>query len=154
MVEDAAPSNPVTVVLDTPTVPPTSTMPIIVSAGVIACATLCSITLLTIYHPGDNTQLIASIVGFGTLSMTSLIAILKSNANANAIQKLHLAVNGRLTQLLESMTANAALKATNATLIAKADDKAVTESQTGIPAAVKLAGPATIVINSPPVPPV
>lgn len=68
---------------------------------------LLSITVITILHPGDNTAVIVSIFGCITPTIPALLALFKGIDNNKAIEQLHLVVNSRLTQLLES-TANEA----------------------------------------------
>lgn len=68
--------------------PPTMSTQIIASTAIIVCLTIAAVTLVTIYHAGDNTQLITNIVGFATVAITSLMAFLKSASNSAHLQDL------------------------------------------------------------------
>jgi hypothetical protein len=90
----------------------TTTIPIMITGAVIVCLTICCITAVVCLRPTmDNTQLITTMVGFATVSVTSLSAFLRGNANSRDIRQLHFAVNSRLTQLLQATASNATLVA-------------------------------------------
>ena len=86
-----------------------------------------AIILISFLRPNiDNTVLITTVIGFLTPTLASLIAVVKSFHNANAIEELHLAVNSRLTELLQqtSLAANLAGRAA-AAAAAIAEDKEI-----------------------------
>lgn len=82
------------------------TVPIVACASIITCLTIAAITLVSMYHPGDNTQLITSIIGFATVSVTSLMAFLKSVGNGEHLKSIDVKVDSRLSQLLAASGAN------------------------------------------------
>lgn len=69
--------------------------------GLSICGVGC-IVLLTLAQPGgDNTRVLALIIGFLAPTIAALIGIVKSIQNGNAIAELKKAVNSRLSQLLD-----------------------------------------------------
>jgi len=65
---------------------------LIVSLGIVGVAAIVAIVALRPHE--DNAALIATVLGFLAPTMAALLALIK-------VQELHLAVNSRLTQLLE-----------------------------------------------------
>jgi hypothetical protein len=79
-----------------------SSMVILVSSGVIACLTLCCITAICIFRPGDNTSLITMITGFAVTATTSIAALIK-------VSGMGVKVDGKMEQLLQLTAARATL---------------------------------------------
>lgn len=71
----------------------------IVAVSVVGVAAIVTITLLRPHE--DNTALIGSVLTFLGPTAAALLALIKSIQTGAAVQELHLAVNSRLTQLLE-----------------------------------------------------
>lgn len=59
----------------------------------------------------DNTSLVVTIMGLGGTIIASLSAYLKSSDNQRAIQEVHLSLNSRLTEWMESTQRAAEAKA-------------------------------------------
>jgi hypothetical protein len=76
----------------------------VVIVTVVGAAAVVSIILLR--PKEDNTLLIASVLGFLGPTAAALLALIKSAQTGAAVQDLHLAVNSRLTQLLELTAAS------------------------------------------------
>ena len=61
-----------------------------------------AVVAVTLVRPGqDNAALIAAILSFLGPTTTALVGLLKAVHTGQAVEKLHLAVNSRLTTLLE-----------------------------------------------------
>ena|ERR1700729_296825 len=84
-------------------------MPIVVSSTIIICLTVSAVTLICIFRPGDNTQMIINIIGFATMAITSLMAVIKAVGTGKAIDTLTEKTDGKLNQLIEAKTANATM---------------------------------------------
>lgn len=68
----------------------------------IAVVGAASIVAISVLRPKeDNTILITQVLGFLAPTAAALLALVKSTQTGTAVRELHLAVNSRLTQLLE-----------------------------------------------------
>lgn len=139
------PDKPLTI--QPPAVSSNTTAFIFGSILLIAAIGSAAIVAIVVLRPGeDNTALITSVVGFLAPTMAALLAFIKSVQTGAAVQELHLAVNSRLTELLEQTAkasksegrkdavAAAAKVAAAATTAAASVDDGASKAATGVAA--------------------
>lgn len=91
--------------------PDNTTLYIVVATSIIICLTISAITLICIFRPGDNSQMITNIIGFATVAVTSLMALIKAMGTGKAISDLSEKTDGKLTKLIEATVTNPAAAA-------------------------------------------
>lgn len=75
---------------------------LVVAACGICVSVIVGIVVITVLRPEkENLPLIAVLVGFATTTLGTLYAALKATETGAQVQQLKVAVDGRLTQLLE-----------------------------------------------------
>jgi hypothetical protein len=85
-----------------PPAPVPSRLPYVLAAFAVISVALASVVSLALLRPDrDNTALYTIVVSMVAPTLTAILALIKGNENADAVQDLRVVVDGRLTQLLE-----------------------------------------------------
>lgn len=80
---------------------PTNNTPVIIAVCCMALLLATFVVLISLVRPGDdNLDLIAIVFAAVTPTTVALLAYMKTVDNSQAVKDVHLALNGRLTQLL------------------------------------------------------
>lgn len=80
---------------------PTNNNPVIIAVCCMALLLAAFVVMISVVRPdGDNLDLIAIVFAAITPTTVALLAYMKTTENAQAVKDVHLAINGRLTQLL------------------------------------------------------
>jgi hypothetical protein len=73
---------------------------IVITVLILSCL-VAVVTVLIARPEQDNMIAITAIIGFSTVTLTSVLALVASKKNAGAIQEVHYSLNSRLSQLLQ-----------------------------------------------------
>jgi hypothetical protein len=81
----------------------------VLAVALIVVVAFMAVTVIVVFGPEDSTPLVVSVLGSAATVTTALLALLQArNANQKAVeaktevQKIHVSINSRMDQLLES----------------------------------------------------